>query len=131
MILILDDEPHFIAAYKDVLELEGFEVLLSQSEDEFFAILNSAIPIAVVIDIMLPSGYDAGLDIYNRFRRLCPDVPAILLTNREDIKPGSIIDKFTRILLKRDITPMDLVDSIDSMLGKGSAIRQKTIAKQT
>lgn len=121
---MLDDEPYFIAAYKDVLELEGFEVLLTQSEEEFLTALKSVLPQAVVIDIMLQSGYDAGFELYNRFRRSCPDVPAILLTNREDIRTGNIIDKLTKILLKRDITPMDLYDSIDSLLEKGSATKQ-------
>lgn len=118
MILMLDDEPHFVAAYKEVLEFEGFEVLLSQDEDEFFTILSSAVPEAVVIDIMLSSGDDAGLHIYNRFRNMFTDMPAILLTNREDVKAGSDIDKYTKILCKRDVTPMNLVDNINSLLSK-------------
>ena len=125
MIIMLDDEPHFIAAYKDVLELEGRSVIVSQHEDEFFSTLNSTNPEAVIIDIMLTSGYDAGLDIYSRFRHLYPDVPAILLTNREDMKSASVNDNITKILLKRDITPMDLVDIIDSMLGKENDIKPK------
>ena len=127
MIIILDDEPHYIAAYKDVLELEGNEVKVSQSEDEFFDMLDSTNTTAVIIDIMLPSGYDAGLDIHNRFRHLYPNIPAILLTNREDMKSADVGDSFTKILLKRDITPMDLVECIDSILEKDNDIEpQKT-----
>ena len=126
---MLDDEPYFIAAYKDVFELEGYEVSISQNEDEFFKMLNSINPTAVIIDIMLHTGYDAGLDVYGRFRRLYPVVPAILLTNREDMKSISINDPFTKILLKRDITPIDLVDSIRSMLKKESATISKSANK--
>jgi len=118
MILILDDEPHFVAAYQEVLEIEGFEVSLSKDEEEFFTILGAAVPEAVIIDIMLTSGYDAGLNIYTRFRHMYPDIPTILLTNREDLKTGSDIDKFTKILCKRDVTPMDLVDNINSLFAK-------------
>lgn len=121
MIIILDDQPYFIEAYTDAMELEGFKVLLTQRVDDFFSAIETTPPEAVIIDIMLPSsevdaGYNAGVEVYLRFRRSFPDVPAILLTNRDDLNADTVIDKRSCILCKRDITPVALIKIINSMI---------------
>jgi two-component system OmpR family response regulator len=58
MIIILDDEPYFVESFSDTLKLEGYEVEIATNEEEFFYKLEKYHPDAVVIDIMLQSGFE-------------------------------------------------------------------------
>lgn len=116
VILIVDDEPHFISAYVEALEIEGFDVKVVPEENEFFDLLELLLPEAVVIDVMLLSGYDAGWEILKQFRFSHPKIPAILLTNKETVNPDNQIDSSTRILIKRDTTPIKFIEVLNSLL---------------
>lgn len=109
MIMILDDEPWFIEAYSTALEFSGFSVTVSRTEEEFFAALaECGNPEAVIIDVMLPGNWEAGLGTAHRLRQLQPNVPIVFLTNRDDIQSLAWEDAMTSALCKRDVGPVDL-----------------------
>ena len=115
MILWLDDEPQYIQGYAETLEYEGLETLVVGDVEAFFSVLSDGPTVeAVVVDVMLQEGYDAGVSVLDRLRVDNPDLPVVLLTNRADMRHEPT-DGITRFLVKRDVTPIDLYDVLQSM----------------
>jgi CheY-like chemotaxis protein len=109
MILILDDEPWFILSYVETLELEGYSVKVVTNPEEFLALLQENGNIeGVIVDVMFPKDKDLGLNIAEKIRIRKADIPIIILSNRADLS-GTGVDKFTKVICKRDTTPLELI----------------------
>jgi DNA-binding NtrC family response regulator len=117
MILFLDDEPHYVQAYVDALEDADFVVQVVTTTDEFLRLLSRATK-AVVIDVMLPEGIDAGIVAFRAMRRDFPHLPAILFTNRADMDFGQLDDR-AMVVSKREILPGYLVELIKKITCSG------------
>ncbi len=105
-ILVVDDEPDFVATVRARLEFEGFEVLQADDGVSALEILSRERPDLIVLDIMMP-----GMDGLTFFRelRLNPAnarTPVIFASVRWDFfnDPAVSSDRRTRILRK----PFDL-----------------------
>lgn len=59
-ILIADDEPNILVSLEYLMQREGFEVLLARDGDEALALLRSARPDLLLLDVMMPgrSGFE-------------------------------------------------------------------------
>lgn len=57
-ILLVDDDPLFVAAIRLVLESEGYEVSSANSADEGLALMRAEKPDLVVLDIIMDSVLD-------------------------------------------------------------------------
>ena len=66
-VLIVDDEPGFIASTTDILEGEGFEVISAPNGIEGFEKASSEAPDVILLDVMMED-VGAGLDIARKLR---------------------------------------------------------------
>ena len=78
-ILVVDDEKHIRMLYQEELEGEGYQVVVSDGEDDILSLLESVAPDVVVLDIKL-GGNRSGLDLLQEIRGKDQAIPVILST---------------------------------------------------
>jgi DNA-binding response OmpR family regulator len=80
-ILVVDDDPDIRAAERVVLERAGYEVVEASDGDQAWAVLASAPPDLVVLDIMMRHDTE-GFDLAYRIRAAAEvsTIPIVLLT---------------------------------------------------
>jgi DNA-binding NtrC family response regulator len=83
-ILVVDDEPQFLASVQCFLENSGFEVLPGTSCRQAEEVYASARPDAAVLDYSLPDGNI--LDVLPRLRALDASIPIIIMTGHASIE---------------------------------------------
>lgn len=59
-ILIADDEPNIVTSLEYLMKKSGYEVKIARNGDEALALVESFLPDAVLLDVMMPrkSGYE-------------------------------------------------------------------------
>ncbi|HKJ84020.1 MAG TPA: response regulator [Mariprofundaceae bacterium] len=79
-VLVVDDNPLNIELAADVLELDGFEVVLAESGEEGVARALESSPDLVLMDMRMPGM--SGLDAMQELRRheQTRDIPVVVLT---------------------------------------------------
>ena len=83
-ILVVDDEPQFLAAVQRFLQDKGFEVVTGTSCRQAEEIYNSAKPDAAVMDYSLQDGN--VLEILPRLRAVDPSIPIVIMTGHASIE---------------------------------------------
>jgi len=83
-ILVVDDEPQFLATVRNYLENTGFEVVTGTCCREAEEIYSSAKPDAVVMDYSLGDGN--SLEILPRLRAADTSIPLIIMTGHASIE---------------------------------------------
>src|SRR5271165_1541741 len=83
-ILVVDDEPQFLATVRSFLENSGFEVVAGTSCRQAEEIYSSAKPDAAVMDYSLPDGN--VLEILPRLRAVDASIPIIIMTGHASIE---------------------------------------------
>jgi DNA-binding NtrC family response regulator len=83
-ILVVDDEPQFLATIQCFLQNNGFEVVAGASCREAEVSYGSARPDAAVLDYSLPDGN--MLEILPRLRALDSSIPIIIMTGHASIE---------------------------------------------
>ena len=81
-VLIVDDEPDFCDALRDILRSRGFEVAIALSGEEALPAYMQEKPDVVLLDIRMP-GMD-GLETLRELKVLDPGANAIMVTAIED-----------------------------------------------
>ena len=81
-ILVVDDESLIAWSLAKMLEKAGFRVETAGTCVEALAKLRALEPDLVMLDIWLPDGN--GLDLLKEFKRLCAEVPVIMITASAD-----------------------------------------------
>jgi DNA-binding response OmpR family regulator len=123
-ILLIEDEPCILDIYNTVLKKAGFSVRVAnngeEAQEEFKSIKEgkSKEPDLVLLDLILPDVN--GIDILKKVRKQkgISDIPFFILTNYTDPKlekEGKKL-KVSKYLLKTDLTPSQLIDSIEKWL---------------
>jgi len=82
-ILVVDDEPQFLATVQSFLEDRGFEVVTGTCCRQAEEIYGRAKPDAVVLDYSLPDGN--ALEILPRLHAVDPSIPIVLMTGHASI----------------------------------------------
>lgn len=77
-VLVIDDEEGVCELLRDVLESEGYEVLVAYTAAEGMEALNNFKPDTVLLDIKLPD--DNGIKVMERIKDIGVSVPVILMT---------------------------------------------------
>jgi DNA-binding response OmpR family regulator len=115
-ILIVEDEPGLQKALKISLEENGYEVAQAFNGEEGIAMVKSAEPDLILLDLILPkkNGFEM-LDTLNAERST---TPVIVLTNLEG---GNDIEKATLLgakayLIKADYTLEEIVNRIGLLM---------------
>lgn len=82
-VLLVDDEPAFLAVVGKRLDKRGFEVGFASCGEEALSRVADAAPDVVVLDMRMP-GMD-GLAALARIRRAAPGAQVIILTGHADL----------------------------------------------
>jgi len=77
-ILVVDDEQAICWAFTQLLQPEGYRVLVAASAEEGLELAAQELPDLVILDIRLPGL--SGLDALPRFRAQNPDAPVLVMT---------------------------------------------------
>lgn len=129
-ILLIDDEEMPANYYVQAFEMEGVKVSRAKSTDEALDLAQKDGPFdMIIIDIMMPpgerlanldtqDGLTSGIALYEMLAAICPNVPAIFLSN---VRNQNILDQAARetkltVLSKFDYHPFKLVDYVISRL---------------
>jgi CheY-like chemotaxis protein len=131
MILFIDDEPHRIRSYTQAFELTGFPIMVINSVDEAWQIIETQKKdiLAVIVDIMMPpgellemestkEGLRTGVVFIERLKNLDEGIPVVVLTNAEKGELGIISHRNCHIFLKKEMNPWGLVDRVSDMKRK-------------
>jgi len=131
MILMIDDEPHYVKTYIDELEFSGYQVKLEKDVDAGFKFLteNKDQIQLVILDIMMSpgrllaevdtqNGLRTGVYLFDRIRALAPDLPILILTNVSDPRVAARFQgqEKCRFLRKEDYLPFELVEEVKRFL---------------
>src|SRR5207249_2379950 len=79
-LLVVDDEPSILLAFRRAFRDTPVEVVTASSADEGLTLARDRQPDAVVMDIHLPGM--TGLEALSRFRELDPHSPIILISGK-------------------------------------------------
>lgn len=85
-ILLVDDEPDFVIAFKMRLEHSGYEVLVGHNGEECVQKALQEKPDLILLDIMMPfkDGYSALKDLKSSDET--KDIPVVMLTAKPYMK---------------------------------------------
>lgn len=117
-ILIVDDEPSIRSLVRDVLELEGHEIIEAPDGPTALAAVDSDDPDLMVLDIMMPGM--SGLDVLRTLRRerSGSDLPIILLTAAaDDDTTWAGWTAGASVFLPKPFDPNHLLDWVERLLG--------------
>ncbi len=79
-LLVVDDEPAILLAFRRAFRTGGLEVLTAESAGEGLAVAQERRPAVVVLDVQLPD--QSGLDLFLRLRQLDARIPVIFITGK-------------------------------------------------
>jgi len=99
-ILIVDDEPDFVALLKKRLEANGYEVINASNGDEGLKMIKTDKPDVVLLDILMPKK-----DGYTMFQEMKDDesidrTPVIVLTAKPYMKDLFAMEGIRDYLIK-------------------------------
>ncbi len=83
-ILIIDDEQGIRTVLKDILEDEGYHILLAEDGFQGLKIMETEPVDLVILDVWLPNM--GGIDVLGRIKEDYPDVEVILISGHANIK---------------------------------------------
>ncbi|MEO2013293.1 MAG: response regulator [Fuerstiella sp.] len=89
-ILIVDDEPNMLITLSDILQEEGYEVVVAASGEEAVKLCSSHDFEIVVLDVRMP-GID-GVETFQQIRRLKDNAHVIMMS-------AYTVDKFKDVTL--------------------------------
>jgi len=124
-ILVIDDDPDFVEATRMVLEAAGYEVKAAGGAEEGLALISSSNPNLVILDVMLPSGFE-GFEVARRVREELGlrELPMVILSNVHNAKAAGYrfapdsnylpVDVF----LDKPVSPEALVETVQQLLGE-------------
>jgi signal transduction histidine kinase/CheY-like chemotaxis protein len=128
-VLLVDDSEPAIIQLTDILNSEGFKVLKASGGAEALSLLESQIPDAIVLDLMMPDvdGFQVLKSIRDSERTT--DLPVLILTakhiTREELRDLKRNHVF-QLIQKGDVNRIELVRAIRNMIESDSPERPST-----
>jgi DNA-binding response OmpR family regulator len=116
-ILIADDEPHIVTALEFLLKNNGYDVQVARNGDEALALVASAPPDLVLLDVMMP--LRSGYDVCRQIRRQ-PELRAIKVVmlsakgGQADIQKG--LEAGADLYITKPFSNRELLDKIRTVL---------------
>jgi DNA-binding response OmpR family regulator len=117
-IVIVDDDPSFLATVRVVLEAEGFAVVGEALTGlDGVAVAAEVDPDLVLVDVNLPD--IDGFEVANRLAGLADAPPVVLTSIRSELDFGSLIEtsRARAFVTKADISGPALAGLLDGEVG--------------
>lgn len=120
-VLLADDDPMVRETLADLLECDGFEVLVACDAEEAMAIIQagSATVQVLVTDLSMPG--DNGIQLIERARSVYPNLPAILLTGLAEEVSSLSMQGGGFHILRKPVHGEDLAQYIQLLIAAGDA----------
>ncbi len=125
-ILIIDDDPDFVAVTKVILEAKKYNVSFAYEPDEGYTTMEQEMPDIIILDVMMGKGAEGF--IFARKMRKDPrfdKIPILMLTSMREQTgfdfPGERIhDKFLPVddYVEKGVEPEELLEKIEQLLTK-------------
>lgn len=121
-ILVVDDEPDFVAVVKENLRQEGYDVEVAYNGIEALEKVKANPPDAIVLDVMMPekNGYEVCTELKHD-DRYC-DIPIVLLTavaenvTSSRYSHSSGIDMDADDFLSKPASPEEILKSLKALM---------------
>jgi len=127
-VILVDDDAEVRDAYRQTLELDGFDVTAFASAGAGLSVLSPDLPAVVVSDVRMP-GKD-GFDFLEAVQAVDPEIPVILVTGHGDV-PMAI--KAVRAgawdFLEKPADPVRLVETVRRAFAHRSLILENRALK--
>jgi PAS domain S-box-containing protein len=113
-VLVVDDEPELRAIVRDLLELEGHDVVVADSGDAALAAAGEHVPDVLLTDVVMP-GMD-GIELAQRMIERHPTVKVLYMSAHVDetLHRGAPIDEAT--FLVKPFSSAQLVEKLRGVL---------------
>lgn len=113
-IFLIEDNPSLVKVYKQRLEKEGFEVIVSASGGEAVQRVNEERPDLIILDLILPE--KSGFEILRELKESAStkDIPVLVLSvleQQRDIDEAKRLGA-TEYLMKPETALDDLVEHV-------------------
>ena len=122
-ILVIDDDPQFVANMQQLLEANAYEVITATSGKEGVEKAEKEAPDLITIDVMMET-WGEGFNVVGKLRenkKTC-EIPRILLTA---LGLNSPLDNITdpemssvEFILQKPVKPGDLLEYVRTSLGE-------------
>jgi DNA-binding NtrC family response regulator len=123
LILVVDDDPHFLRGLSRLLKSEGYQVIAAETGEDCLNLVEREKPDLVFLDVMLPD--INGLSLLPRLQENKPDLSVVMMTAKKDM---DIVIQALRLgatdFLKKDFELLELDAVLEKSIRYGS-IRQK------
>jgi DNA-binding NtrC family response regulator len=111
-ILIVDDDESLSDSLKDILEGEGYEILLASTRAKAIELAQDALPSVAIVDLKLPDG--SGTALLSELNSVSPGITCILMTAYADVDSAVLaIEKGAFYYLRKPVDPPELVELVD------------------
>jgi DNA-binding NtrC family response regulator len=111
-ILIVDDDESLSDSLKDILEGEGYEILLASTRAKATELARDALPSVAIVDLKLPDG--SGTALLSELNSVAPGITCILMTAYADVDSAVLaIEKGAFYYLRKPVDPPELVELVD------------------
>ncbi|MGD2041240.1 MAG: response regulator [Anaerolineae bacterium] len=120
-ILVVDDDPDFVAATTMALQANGYEVVTATNGDKALAVMRERKPDLVLLDIMMSTILD-GLDVSEEMQEdpELKNIPVIMVSSISDTEHAAVFPTEGYVHMDAWITkpyqPEDLLKKIERFL---------------
>lgn len=121
-ILLIDDDPDFVAVTRTVLETKPYEVITALSGDEGLEKAKAKKPDVIILDVIMP--LKDGFTVCQQLKRdpdLC-DVPVIMLTSfsqrygETDLAVSQGMSLEAEDYIEKPVEPAELLRRVEKLL---------------
>ena len=132
-ILLVEDNDSIIIQMKDILELQGYRILVAHNGQQALEQIARKIPDAMILDLMMP-GVD-GFEVLKRIRgeKKTEYLPVIILTAKFVTKEELAFLKHNgihQLIRKGDINKDQLLNEIATMLQGGAKVEKPNFSEK-
>ena len=126
-ILVIDDDPDFVAATRTVLESSGYKVIVASEGSEGLRKARENIPDLIVLDVIMP--VKTGIAVSDELKRdpELKKIPVIMLTSlgqrlgEVDISRQDALTLEAEDYIDKPVQPSELLKRVANQLNKGKA----------